>query len=184
MAILKPREVVLKTGEPCVVRSAEASDAPAILEITRATIREPAPFNVTLPEEFTFTVDQEKAWIAEHRDRPGWLALVAEVDDEPRGVLNFKNGDRRRLAHRGSFGMNVAQAYRGRGVGDALVRALLDWAREHPVVEKVGLAVVAGNERAIALYRKHGFVEEGRRVGELRLEDGTRVDDLLMYVRV
>ena len=34
---------------------------------------------------------------------------------------------------------------------------------------------------AIALYRKNGFVEEGRRIQEVKMADGRYVDDILMY---
>jgi ribosomal protein S18 acetylase RimI-like enzyme len=38
-----------------------------------------------------------------------------------------------------------------------------------------------GNDAAIALYRKHGFAEEGRRVREIKLGPGRYTDDLVMY---
>jgi hypothetical protein len=41
-----------------------------------------------------------------------------------------------------------------------MIEALLDWAAAHPVLEKVELGVFATNERARALYRRIGFVEE------------------------
>ncbi|RMI36364.1 GNAT family N-acetyltransferase, partial [Streptomyces triticirhizae] len=45
---------------------------------------------------------------------------------------------------------------RGRGVGDALLTEVARWARATGARE-LRLAVVAGNERALALYRRHGF---------------------------
>ncbi|KAB8163814.1 GNAT family N-acetyltransferase [Streptomyces sp. 3MP-14] len=50
----------------------------------------------------------------------------------------------------------VARAARGRGVGDALLAEVARWARAAGARE-LRLAVVAGNERALALYRRHGF---------------------------
>jgi ribosomal-protein-alanine N-acetyltransferase len=52
----------------------------------------------------------------------------------------------------------VAPAERRRGVGRALVHALLAYAREHAIV-KVLLEVRAGNTAAIGLYRSLGFTE-------------------------
>jgi ribosomal protein S18 acetylase RimI-like enzyme len=60
--------------------------------------------------------------------------------------------------------MWVAPFARGRGVGDALVTAALDWARERKA-SGVALAVLEGNERALALYRRHGFVDAGEMAG-------------------
>ena len=54
--------------------------------------------------------------------------------------------------------MWVAPFARGRGVGDALVAALIDSARVQDV-RKIFLDVVASNERAEALYRRNRFVD-------------------------
>jgi RimJ/RimL family protein N-acetyltransferase len=71
----------------------------------------------------------------------------------------------------GEIGMMVAQGWRGRGVGSALVAASIDWARAHGL-HKLTLSVFPQNAAAIGLYRKFGFVEEGRRVAHIRRDNG------------
>jgi RimJ/RimL family protein N-acetyltransferase len=71
----------------------------------------------------------------------------------------------------GEIGMMVAASWRGRGVGSALVAASIDWARAHGL-HKLALSVFPHNSAAIALYRKYGFVEEGRLVQHVRRADG------------
>jgi RimJ/RimL family protein N-acetyltransferase len=71
----------------------------------------------------------------------------------------------------GEFGMLVAREWRGRGVGSALLAAAIEWARERNL-HKLILGVFAHNAAAIALYRKFGFVEEGRRVKQYRRANG------------
>jgi RimJ/RimL family protein N-acetyltransferase len=71
----------------------------------------------------------------------------------------------------GEVGMMVAAPWRGRGVGTALLVAAIDWARQRGL-HKLSLGVFPGNERALALYRKLGFVEEGRRVQHMRRASG------------
>jgi ribosomal protein S18 acetylase RimI-like enzyme len=52
-----------------------------------------------------------------------------------------------------------------RGVGDALIAAVVSWAkRQH--AQRVMLAVVPGNTHAIELYRRSGFIGGGRVDGE------------------
>jgi RimJ/RimL family protein N-acetyltransferase len=69
------------------------------------------------------------------------------------------------------LGMCVATGWRGRGVGSALVAAAIGLARERGL-HKVTLGVFPHNTAAIALYRKFGFVEEGRRVKHIRRQSG------------
>ena len=70
-------------------------------------------------------------------------------------------GTRDKLRHRAEFGVSVLRAYWGLGLGRALTEACIQCAKEAGY-EQLELTVVAENERAIALYRKAGFVEFGR----------------------
>ena len=70
-------------------------------------------------------------------------------------------GTRDKLRHRAEFGISVLRAYWGLGLGRALTEACIQCAKEARY-EQLELTVVAENERAIALYRKAGFVEFGR----------------------
>lgn len=183
MGQIKQQAFSLKDGERGTIRSATEADAAALLAYARANLREGVG-SVTTPEEFTLTVDDERGFLATHAENPGWLALLAEVHGQVVGFLNFRNNARARLAHNGMLGISVAPEFRGRGVGEALLRALLEWARDNPLIEKVSLAVFADNAPAIALYRKLGFVEEGRRVREVKFAPGVYKDDLLMALLV
>ena len=53
----------------------------------------------------------------------------------------------------------------------ALVQATVEWARDHGL-HKLSLEVFAHNSAAIALYRKYGFMEEGRRIKQYRRDSG------------
>ena len=79
----------------------------------------------------------------------------------------------------GDLAMLVDRDWRGRGVGSALVRAAIDWARAQGL-HKLCLDVFAHNEAAIALYRKSGFVEEGRRPKQYRRASGELWDSIVM----
>jgi ribosomal protein S18 acetylase RimI-like enzyme len=79
----------------------------------------------------------------------------------------------------GEIGMAVTREWRGRGVGSALLTAAIEWARERGL-HKLSLSVFAHNAAAIALYRKFGFVEEGRRVKQYRRASGELWDAIEM----
>ena len=79
------------------------------------------------------------------------------------------------------LGMMVASPSRGRGVGTALVAAAIDSARGRGL-HKLTLSVFPHNEAAIALYRKFGFVEEGRLARHIRRDNGELRDLIEMGV--
>ena len=82
------------------------------------------------------------------------------------------------LAHRGHVGMGLLPAYRGRGLGTWLLSACIDKATAQGLT-RIELEVRADNAAAIALYRKMGFVEEGRKRHGMRF-DGMYFDTLAM----
>lgn len=170
----------LCSGETLTLRSADPEDAEALLKITRAVIEE-GEFVVTDPSEFDLTVERERQWIEAHTADPNKLVLVGEVGGVVVAFLQLQNGIRKRLAHRGRLHMLVDKGWRGKGIGGLLMKAALEWAELNPQIRKVCLAVFSSNERAIALYKKFGFEEEGRRIKEVHLENGLFVDDILMY---
>lgn len=61
--------------------------------------------------------------------------------------------------------MWVSPSVRGLGVGDAAVRAVLDWARDNHPGSPVELCVKDANSAAIGLYRRNGFTDVGRPPG-------------------
>ncbi len=102
-------------------------------------------------------------------------SFVAEAAGEIVGSLHIEAN---RFGY-GELGMMVARPWRGRGVGTALMNAAIDWAREQGL-HKLSLSVFPHNAAGIALYRKFGFVEEGRRVKQYRRASGEFWDSLDM----
>jgi ribosomal protein S18 acetylase RimI-like enzyme len=79
----------------------------------------------------------------------------------------------------GEVGMMVARDWRGAGVGSALMAAAIEWARERGL-HKLSLSVFAHNAAGLALYRRFGFVEEGRRAKHYRRSSGELWDAIDM----
>lgn len=84
-----------------------------------------------------------------------------------------------RRRHAMMLGLSVAREAQGQGVGRALMQALCDWADHWGQVLRLELQVYADNARAIALYRRFGFEQEGRHRG-YALRSGVYVDSLSM----
>jgi RimJ/RimL family protein N-acetyltransferase len=102
-------------------------------------------------------------------------SFVAEANGEIVGMLHV---ERSRFGF-GELGMAVARPWRGQGVGTALLEAAIEWAREEGL-HKLSLSVFPHNASAIALYRRFGFVEEGRRIKHFRRASGELWDAIDM----
>jgi GNAT superfamily N-acetyltransferase len=77
-------------------------------------------------------------------------ALVAELDGKvvADATLHVGNGKRR---HSGDVGIGVHDEYVGRGIGGALMEALLDLADNYLGLKRVELDVIVDNERAAGI---------------------------------
>lgn len=87
--------------------------------------------------------------------------LLARDGDVIVGNGLFRGSIRERIAHRGEIALSVRKDYWGRGIGSALMEALIAFAKDEAGVEVLSLEVLTGNARAIALYRKFGFERYG-----------------------
>lgn len=180
MSAFSRRECRLRDGTTIVLRQPDADDAAELIRFVHA-VAEESPYMLTVPGEFAMTEQQERQWLTEQAEQPGRLAMVAEVDGAVVGMLSVMNGSRRRDAHSATFGVSIRGAWRSRGIGTAMILAMLDWARANPLIDRIGLSVFAANDRAIVLYRRLGFIEEGRRPMAYQLEDGRYCDEVMMY---
>jgi GNAT superfamily N-acetyltransferase len=166
------------------VRSAAPEDAGAVVDLFR-DVDETTDFLVAEPDERDLDPASRRLWIERHAAAEGSLVLLAHAEGFLVGELDLEsNAARRRLAHVARLAMVVRQGWRGHGVGAALLESALAWARAHPRIEKVALGVFATNVHAVALYRRFGFVEEGRDVREFRLGPDRYVDGVRMALFV
>ena len=60
------------------------------------------------------------------------------------------------------IGLSLAEEFRGQGYGGEAINWVLDWAFQHAGLHRIGLSAFSYNHNALKLYRKLGFVEEGR----------------------
>lgn len=161
------------------IEPAVPADAAALLALRRAVLREGTWFTME-PDELREDVGQRAELIRQLRRSGNAVCLVARAERELVAVALIEGGGLRRIRHVGRLEMMVAEAWRGCGVGGTLLSAVLRHAALVPALEKVELAVYEHNARALALYRRHGFAEEGRRVGQHRLPGGVYADEVWM----
>ena len=152
---------------------------PAEAEIFRAIRLEAL---ATCPDAYATTLAKQAAdplahFIETLRDSPVFGAFL-EGGIVGMAGLYRESGERKR--HKGVlWGMYMRPAARGRGLGRALLRAVLDHARGE--VDQVLLQVVSDNHRAIRLYESEGFVSYG--LERRAMKEGERYLDEYLMVR-
>ncbi|MEU8298463.1 GNAT family N-acetyltransferase [Micromonospora sp. NPDC048909] len=118
--------------------------------------------------------DREERW----RNRlaiPGSHNLIAEFDGRPAGMVSGVPTPTAGTLE--LISMWVHPAARGRGVGDTLVSSVVRWAQKSGG-DQLRLAVTHGNEAAVGLYRRHGFVTTGE-LGDL-MPDGVHREQVMV----
>ncbi len=100
------------------------------------------------------------AWFDRQRNDPAVETLLAEVSGMPVGVVTLKGIDR--AQRRAEIALFIDPERQGEGLGRAVLEAAVELAFQEFRLRKLHLHVRADNSAALALYRRAGFVEEGR----------------------
>lgn len=157
-----------------VVRQAEEADFDGWFDIYAAVAAEGRWIGRELP------VDREES-------RRWFLGTITSSGDPAVGLVAIADADGRQVGQLGlhphggigDLGMAVHASWRGRGVGSALMGAAVDWGRDHEL-HKLALQLWPHNTAALGLYRKFGFVEEGRLHRHYRRRNGELWDAIVM----
>ena len=125
----------------------------------RALQDTPTAFGSTYAQEARLN---DNDWLAraDHWNGDGSAAFLALDSGKPCGIVGcFLDRDDWSCAHLVS--MWVSASHRRHGVGRALVRAVLVWARTKPARDMY-LTVTSNNDSAILFYQAQGFSLTGR----------------------
>lgn len=112
------------------------------------------------------------------------IYLVAERDGKIIGHAFLEPLHLKSICHVAQLSIGVHQGWQEKEIGTALMEQLIAWAKQSSMVEKIELNVRASNSRAIALYSKMGFFEEGRLKNRIKVGQNHYIDDVLMALNV
>jgi RimJ/RimL family protein N-acetyltransferase len=169
----------MQTTSRIRIRSALVEDAEALYAAESETAKTPGLLR-SRPHELKPEGFAKRIASLETPGRQGRYLVAVDDGDQPIAHALLDPMTLANNAHIFRLTIVVHPGQTERGIGRALMNELMQWAAHDSRVEKIELLVRATNERAIALYRSCGFVEEGRLKRCLRLEDGRYIDDLMM----
>ncbi len=155
------KEIKLKDGRDCIIRSGTEADGQGTLENFILTHEETDNL-LQYPDEIKYTVEDEAKLMKTKLESSDMVELLAAVDGRIVGIAGIDPiGRAYKLKHRANFGISVEKAYWGLGIGRALMEGCIECAKKAGY-RQVELDVRADNTNAIALYESMGFAEYGR----------------------
>ena len=150
-----------------MIRRAEIADAPGIRAIYNQAVTETTHTFDLVPR----TLADQQEWLAQ---RQGSLAALVAVDDDDDEILGFASlsryKDRPAYSTTVENSVYVATHAHRRGVGGALMEALIQLARDHGY-HSIMARIADAQDASITLHTKHGFElvgierEVGRKFG-------------------
>ena len=167
------------------IRPVHPDDVDALRAMRLEAVRDyPLAFTADLAE----TSARPEEWWIDLISRNGGdgtsVIMVADAGDgHLAGMTGLFTPPQPKLAHAGTiWGVYVRPGFRGRGIGERLLRACIDWARTKNLVT-VKLSVVDGNDVARRCYERCGLATYG--VEPLAVQWENRFyDEILMAVRL
>lgn len=151
-----------------IIERAKATDAEAILNFSKICGSETD--NLSFGESgIPISAEQEASHIGSIERSDTDIFLVARDGGEIVGTGNYSSFSKKRMRHRGEFGISVKKSYWNQGVGTMLMEHILDFAKNVARSEIVSLEVRSDNEAAIHLYRKFGFEKIGTFKGYFKI---------------
>ena len=159
--------------EGLIIRRAVSEDCAGVAEMFESFKVYPGTLQVPYPSR--------EYWRRRITENPeSSYYLVGVVDERVVGMVSIDTFPLRpRRKHAGAIGISVHEEWQGKGVGGALMRAILELADNWLNLTRLELEVFAENEAAIHLYERFGFGVEGR-LRQHAFRDGRYVDSIVM----
>jgi RimJ/RimL family protein N-acetyltransferase len=173
------KEYLLNDGQQLIIRMPEPGDAQGCINQMQVVDSE-TKFLARESDEFNFTLEQEKEFIMNCTNDKNVRFLIGEIDG--RIIANCSVGliqNKKRYLHRAAMGIAVMKDYWNKGIGKILMHECINWCEEKGI-EQLELEVVAGNSRAVSMYKNFGFEIYGTKRHALKYSDGTYVDEYSM----
>ena len=143
------------------IRIATPEDAQTYDNYMKGIFQERLPTLIPSRHSAPLQLSEVEKFISQHDGTAKSVLYLAFENSEIAGTAHLTSIERKELDHTVTLGLNVKKGLRGRRIGSALLRNLMDWAKKKTAIERIELEVLANNQHAISMYEKVGFVKEG-----------------------
>jgi RimJ/RimL family protein N-acetyltransferase len=159
------------------IRAIRETDSEQFLLLSKV-LDEETQFMMLEPGERTTTIEEQTQRIRNVLSQDNQMIFVVEHENQLVGFLAALGGNYRRNYHCVHIVIGIGKNFVGQGIGKQLFNVLEKWATDHKI-HRLELTVMSHNKRAIHLYQKMGFENEGIKHDSL-LVNGKYVDEYYM----
>ncbi|HEX6339253.1 MAG TPA: GNAT family protein [Jiangellaceae bacterium] len=166
-------------GEKVYLRELRDNDLPLLVKWWNDPQAAALQTLVVRPQPESAVVERYREWSSSKDFTGAWFSIVAQEDDGLVGHISLFGVQMPTRA--ATLAISVGPEHWSRGLGTDALRVIVRYGFQELGLNRIGLGVWAFNDRAIAAYRKVGFVEEGRR-RQMTFHAGHFHDEVLMSI--
>lgn len=128
-----------------------------------------------------YSVEDLKDWVAFHRNRTDEvLWVIADSEDTCIGHTGLYQLDHR--VRKAEFAIMIGDKnYWNKGIGTQVTKAVIDFGFKQLNLHRISLYVLASNPRAVHVYQKIGFQQEGI-LRDNQFKNGQYLDVIVMSI--
>jgi diamine N-acetyltransferase len=128
-----------------------------------------------LHDSRTFTLEEAKMWF------PTTQIIYYIIEKDNKRIGYFRMNNYSEMNKNIYIGADLHEDYRGKGFGYLAYKEYIDFLFNNIDLHKISLEVLETNGIAMRLYKKLGFVEEGRKREEIK-KGGLYFDSVIMSI--
>lgn len=154
------KKLQLQNGKEMIIREAEKKDAQSMIDFYNFVGGE-TDFLSFGKNEFKMNLHEYENFITSTTLEDNSILMLATIDEKIVSIASITSENKNRTKHVGTLGIVIQEQYCGLGLGNIIMNHLINWASSNGITKKVALVTREDNIRAIKLYKKLGFEEEG-----------------------
>lgn len=171
-----------KQGQEIKIREARINDAEGLIQCAKSYIKN--GFIPLTEEEFAPTLLEHENWIRGFLENENNLLLVVEANGLIIGNIDLTSHKRKMLSHTAFVGMGIHPDWQNQGIGAIMIDRIKQWSKTNPNIEVLWLHVFSNNLGGIHLYKKSGFIENGRQKNFIKTVNNEYIDNVVMTLNL
>lgn len=157
------------TPQTYIIRPIETSDAREFIRLQEQIFKQSEFMHSTYTDS-PLTVQQVRKKLTEGKRLGNRTVFLCIGNGNFAGYAVVHGYKQSREKHIASISLAVKEEHQQMGIGQSLLKEVTDWAIERQIT-RLELKVLEHNEKALSLFQKNGFQEEGKRLNAVKLDD-------------